>query len=63
MESYMFADCKIRPQSEQLVQGSIKEAREVATIFELILEPTGRAEDETSIGIAEIPQGNGMAEG
>lgn len=31
---------------EQFVDGSIKEDQKVATIYALILEPTGRAEDE-----------------
>lgn len=42
----------------------IKTDEEIATIYALILEPTGRGVDEYNrVGIAEIPEENGMAEG
>ena len=42
----------------------IKTDKEIATVFALILEPTGRGLDEYKrIGIAEIPEENGLAEG
>jgi len=43
---------------------TIKTGEEIATVFALILEPTGRGVDEYKrIGLAEIPEENGMAEG
>ena len=42
----------------------IKTDEEIATVFGLILEPTGDGEDEYKrIGIIEIPEENGLAEG
>jgi hypothetical protein len=42
----------------------IETDEKIATVFGLILEPTGRGVDEYKrIGIAEIPEENGMAEG
>lgn len=42
----------------------VKTVKEIATIFALILEPTGREEDDYKrIRVAEIPEENKLAQG